>query len=640
MTKYQSASKLAEAGFYVFRLKPNAKTPARAGWQEEATRDQTLIKSYFDNNNDYNIGISGEKFDIEDRVGLVLKTSPLAIVDVDTKEGKRGNETMAALDAMGYDFPPTVTQTTASGGRHIIYTTPTALAGGANKLGPHVDLISAGRYIVGAGSTINNSHYTMDYGSSAAPTQAPDWLPKRCPPPIPKSALASIVSNDSEQAISRATTLANQTEATSGGRNDQAFKLGAQIRDLGVSQVMTEEILHGWNATKVYPPLDPEEITTVTNSVFHYAKLSMGNKSPQADFQAVPFDPKIDDLPIKDIDYILPRQITDDTESSPLIEDFLDQDALSLVYGPSNMYKTFVALSMAYHVATGTEWNGRHVEKGAVVYLAAEGGRSAKNRIRALKYHHNIEDFPLALIPHQLNLFDSAKDRKTFITLVEKAEKELGPVRLIIIDTLSRAIAGGNENDSADMGKFIESVTFIKEHCKAHTMLIHHSGKDVSKGARGHSLIRAAVDTELEINEGTILTRKQRDMEFAKPVGFVPQIVHLGVNKRGKEITSCVVNYHDISAQENFKLEPRDTICLMSLTSIKNDRKVANFANVVTGETWRQVCKDFKVETVSGAKPWPKSDKSFAKAFERSRDRLEGFGMVEEVEDNQWVIVL
>lgn len=628
MTKYQSASKLAEAGFYVFRLKPNAKTPARAGWQEEATRDQTLIKSYFDNNNDYNIGISGEKFGDDE--------TPLAIIDVDTKDGKQGNETMAALDAMGYDFPPTVTQTTASGGKHIIYTNPTPLAGGANKLGPHVDLISAGRYIVGAGSTINNSHYTMDSQGFPGPTQAPQWLPKRCPPPTPKSALASIVSNDSEQAISRATTLANQTEANHGGRNDQAFKLGAQIRDLGLSQPTTEEILHGWNATKVYPPLDPEEITTVTNSVFHYAKLSMGNKSPQADFQAVPFDPKIDGATSKGLHYLLPKQITTTLDTNPLIDDYLDQDTVSLWYGPSNAGKTFVVMDAAYHIAMGLPWNGHYTTKGAVLYLSAEGGRSAANRVQAIKEHYNNEDFPFALVPCPVNLFDSPTQLKAFVNLIAAAEADIGPIRLIVIDTLNRVMAGGDENNSPDMGEFIKTCTFIKDRFKCHVAIVHHPGKDASKGARGHSSLRAAVDTEIEVKDNAITTMKQRDMAFAKPLGYKLTTVILGQNPRGKDVTSCVVDYHDIEATDAFRIEPRDALLLQVIKGQKIGRQVGEFSNVISTEIWKELCKECKIELVPGAKPWPKSANSFTKAFLRSRDRLLGFGLVEEVVEDQW----
>lgn len=637
MTKIKSAIELAEAGFYVFRLKPNAKTPAYHGWQEEATRDPNLIRSYFDNNKNYNIGIFTEKF------GDVNASHALTVIDVDTKEGKQGRETMLLLDMMGYDFPPTLTQTTASGGQHLIYTHEVALASGANKLGPHVDLKSAGAYIVGAGSTIDEGRYSFDPNTVSHPNPAPSWLAERCHAPLPKSLTQGIVS-DTEQTLARANDYISEApEISSGGRNDAAFKVAAHIRDFGLSQYYTEELMHRWNKFKCQPPLSPEEITHVTNSAYSYSKLAAGNLSPQNDFTVVPHDPKIDDTTQKGFYFLLPDEIDTTFDTQPLIEDYLDQAAVSILYGNSNTGKTFVALDIAYHVATGTPWNQHFVTQGAVAFLAAEGGRSATNRIQALKQYYSTPFFPLALIPCQINLFDSNTDFKAFIDLITSAELKTGPIRLIVIDTLSRALAGGNENDSQDMGEFVKNITFIKEHFKCHVLIVHHSGKDTNKGARGHSLLRAAVDTEIELTNELITTTKQRDMEFAKPLGFKLNVINLGETTRGKPITSCVIEYYDATKSADRdqmnRLEPRDTVAFLALQSFKQDRPLDGFDHVCPQNVWAELCKDFNIHTVSGAKPWPKSDNSFYKAFTRTRDRLMAFGLVEEVSENQWAII-
>ena len=70
----------------------------------------------------------------------------------------------------------------------------------------------------------------------------------------------------------------------------------------------------------------------------------------------------------------------------------------------------------------------------------------------------------------------------------------MGDVRLIIIDTLSRALSGGNENSPDDMGNLVKHMDKVRHTLKAHLCVIHHSGKDKAKGARGHSLLRAATD--------------------------------------------------------------------------------------------------------------------------------------------------
>jgi RecA-family ATPase len=108
-------------------------------------------------------------------------------------------------------------------------------------------------------------------------------------------------------------------------------------------------------------------------------------------------------------------------------------------------------------------------------------------------------------------------------------------------------MAGGNENSPDDMGALVSAADRVRLETGAHVAFIHHSGKDDTKGARGHSLLRAAVDTEVRVEHGeengTVIVRvtKQRDLECAGIFNFKLAKVTLGVNRRGKPITSCVV---------------------------------------------------------------------------------------------------
>ena len=59
---------------------------------------------------------------------------------------------------------------------------------------------------------------------------------------------------------------------------------------------------------------------------------------------------------------------------SYLIEPILPAGSLAVLYGPSSVGKTFLALDMALCVATGTDWLDHYpVKKGLVVYVMAEG---------------------------------------------------------------------------------------------------------------------------------------------------------------------------------------------------------------------------------------------------------------------------
>jgi hypothetical protein len=87
----------------------------------------------------------------------------------------------------------------------------------------------------------------------------------------------------------------------------------------------------------------------------------------------------------------------------------------------------------------------------------------------------------------------------------------------------------------------------IREATGAHVLFIHHSGKDASRGARGHSLLRAAVDTEIEVTAndeaGTREARvvKQREMPKGLKFPFSLKVVEMGKNRYDEPVTSCVV---------------------------------------------------------------------------------------------------
>lgn len=234
------------------------------------------------------------------------------------------------------------------------------------------------------------------------------------------------------------------------------------------------------------------------------------------------------------------------------VENLLTEGASSVVYGASNSGKTFFVLDLAAHVATGREWMESEVERGAVVYVALEGHHGARNRIRALQLTGRLtKESPFFLCFSAVNLLDP--DHPAAITrLIENVQSvSFVPVRLVIIDTLARAMAGGDENSGADMGQAVATIDAVRAKTGAHVMLIHHCGKDAARGARGHSSLRAAIDTEIEVihPEGdkyrTATIVKQRDIAPRQPICFSLEAVEVGTNRRGKPITSCVVKEED-----------------------------------------------------------------------------------------------
>jgi KaiC/GvpD/RAD55 family RecA-like ATPase len=234
----------------------------------------------------------------------------------------------------------------------------------------------------------------------------------------------------------------------------------------------------------------------------------------------------------------------------PLIDELLECGGMSAVYGKSGSGKTFNALDIAFHVAAGRPWFGnRATKQGLVIYVAAEGGRGIFKRLAALRKHfEQWENIPLNVVPCPINLFEQGKtsDTAQLMALIREAEAEYGQkCELLVIDTLSRALAGGDENSSQDMGNFIKHLDRMRAALATHLMVVHHAGKDIARGARGWSGIQAALDTEIEIHEGKMRVTKQRDIDPIEPIAFRLKVIAIGARERdGKPVSSCVVEYH------------------------------------------------------------------------------------------------
>ena len=252
-------------------------------------------------------------------------------------------------------------------------------------------------------------------------------------------------------------------------------------------------------------------------------------------------------------------------EANDFVEGLLTYGGMSVIYGESNSGKTFFATDLAFHVACGWPWNGREMRRGSVLYCSLEGSFGIRNRMAALAAHFDVDPatVPLYVLPVTMELVTPdghVTGISGCINAINAKHPDM-PVVLVVIDTLSRALNGGNENGPEDMGALVGNSTKLQQDHRVHVAWIHHSGKDAARGARGHSLLRAATDTEIEIvaEEGVRFARvtKQRDLECTGEFAFALKVVELGTNERGKPVTSCVVDYGE--AAQPGTTRPRHT---------------------------------------------------------------------------------
>jgi len=279
--------------------------------------------------------------------------------------------------------------------------------------------------------------------------------------------------------------------------------------------------------------------------------------------------PKVDRAPVK-LPRFTPLPLTSFMHRKParwIVRGVLPQAGLVLLYGDSGAGKTFFALDLVGAVARGIAWRGHTVSKGRVVYIVAEGATGFRNRVLAYCEFNGIEpaDLDILVIPDAPQLLDKAHIKELVLAI-----KKVGPVAIVVVDTYARAMAGANENDAKDTGQAVAHCDLIHRTTGALVLLVHHSGKDGSRGARGSGALRAAADAEIEVLQlrdyRAATVTKMKDGEDGKEYAFKLNEVTIGLDDEGEAITSCVVEVRasgaPAKAMEKVRLTPVQQLVL------------------------------------------------------------------------------
>ncbi len=234
------------------------------------------------------------------------------------------------------------------------------------------------------------------------------------------------------------------------------------------------------------------------------------------------------------------NQFVDREPITWLIKGVLPKAELAVIYGASASGKSFLVLDMAAAIATGRDWNGRKTTKGRVLIVVAEGASGYRNRLLAHAQQHEGKFPGIKIIADTPNLH-SSRDH----SLVAKEIEASGGADLIVVDTLAAASAGADENSGEDMGTIIENCKQLHKATGALVLLVHHSGKDESRGARGWSGLKAATDAEIEVTrlaDTRVATiTKLKDGDDGAKFAFRLVRVEVGTDADSDPMTSCVV---------------------------------------------------------------------------------------------------
>lgn len=214
------------------------------------------------------------------------------------------------------------------------------------------------------------------------------------------------------------------------------------------------------------------------------------------------------------------------------------ETGVAAIFGPSASGKSFLAQELATSIATGGSWFNIKTVESNVVYIMLEGEAGLKNRISAwekARARATPERLKFIVQPMQIT---SPIDLDDLLAVLPRNG-------VIFIDTLNRSAPTADENSSKDMGAILEGVKRLSRETNSLVVLVHHTGKDSSRGLRGHSSLFAALDGAIEVTRdlsGRAWTvAKSKDGEDGRTVKFKLSVHQLGKDSDGEEITSCTV---------------------------------------------------------------------------------------------------
>lgn len=214
--------------------------------------------------------------------------------------------------------------------------------------------------------------------------------------------------------------------------------------------------------------------------------------------------------------------------------------------GPPESGKSLLAINISACVATGSDFHGRPTKKGLVVYLAGEGHFGIGRRLQAIeqRYGYGLARASLVVAKSRTALIDPVEVIRVQSAIKQAEEEFEAHLQLLVIDTLSRFIAPGDESKAQDMGAYLDAIDFLRG--EATSITLHHPGHGEATRGRGSSNWRGGLDAEFSIASAsdtvTLTTQKMKDGERPLPISFrIEQAPTMTTKADGYAVTSVVL---------------------------------------------------------------------------------------------------
>jgi hypothetical protein len=256
-----------------------------------------------------------------------------------------------------------------------------------------------------------------------------------------------------------------------------------------------------------------------------------------------------------------------------LVKGLLGSGEFSLIVAKPGTAKSVLMVDIGCHVAAGINWHGRAVKQGLVVFFAAERKPLTERRIAAWRKKHDMTAIPFVVVGGKLDLTTGLVDATALAATIAALEVKSGhSCVLIILDTVTRTFGPGDQHQSRDMSRYVQSVDALNRATGAHVAAIHHSPWSDDRG-KGAIDLDGAVDVSFVVNvRGTGLGKKftlsctgSNDGEEGVITSFTLQSVALGTDPDGNMTTAPVVIQADTTKDDGSNLRSHAAKALESL---------------------------------------------------------------------------
>jgi AAA domain len=335
-----------------------------------------------------------------------------------------------------------------------------------------------------------------------------------------------------------------------------------------------------------------------------------------------------------------------------LLKGAIAKGETSMWIAPPKRLKSALMTDISIAVASGTDWRGyKSKQKCGVVYFALERGDLVKRRFDGHRMRDRLEGLPIEVVSKLVNLMDVGSVTILEHTIREIERKKGFKIGFGVIDTLAKGIAfgGGDENQAKDMGRALANLRKVQELTGVHIAIVHHTGKDQTRGARGSNSQVGDVDMLVQIKgdqkvKEAIIT-DANDQAEGLLTKFVGEVVTLGLDEDGEERTTMIISAEDCgsattttkSAAKPKILSHRDQRGMDLLIKAINEEGRPPPANlprsvvkVVPLDIWRDYCK-------RGALAGGETDDAFRMAFKRTSESLVTKRRIEIFDGLVWV---